>query len=536
VIPLEYRLRESVRLESVGAGKCRVICVEPLTVLTVNAAAARLLKRARGAATVGDIASGLNVPEERIFSLCEYFRARGILEVRRAAVHSVPGLPVEAGPGSPADVASGLPVDALPGESASSPAAAAPSVTVIIPTLDRAEELEDCLAAVAALDYPRDRLEVVVVDDGSTDAAAVARGADRYRARLFVNGRNRGPSYSRNRAARTSAADILAFVDSDCVPDRSWLRELVPYFAWPRVGAVGGRTLGYYTESSLDRYEEVASSLDMGRHFVINGKGTDAFYVPTCNLLVRRSAYAALGGLREDLHVGEDVDLCWRLRSTGFYLVHAPEGLVRHKHRGRLGAALRRRAQYGTSEAVLHRLHPDKRKRFPLAPAPLASVALVSAALLKREPRLLPLCLCPFLWDGMRRMSRLRRQGVDVPTDAVWRSVLRGHLSMLYFIYFHLTRYHLGPLTVGGTVAPGLWALEGAAVLYSAGVDYSTRRPRLPFSVFLAYYLAEHAAYQAGVIAGCVRSGSFRSYLPAFERRILPGGPVADQAGRVFLR
>jgi mycofactocin system glycosyltransferase len=499
VIPLEYRLREPVRLESVDGRTWRVICEEPLSVLTVNAAAARLLRRARHGATVAEMAEGLAVSAERLFELCEYFRGRGILQVRRAA----------AGGESPAPC---------------------PSVTVIIPVLDRAEELGDCLAALVSLDYPSDRLDVVVIDDGSRDGAAVSRVAGRYGARLLINDRNRGPSFSRNRAARTSAAEILAFVDSDCVPDRSWLRDLVPYLAWDRVGAVGGRTIGYYTESSLDRYEEVSSPLDMGRHFTIKGRGADSFYLPTCNLLVRRSIYEGVGGLREDLRVGEDVDLCWRLRSTGSYLVYAPEAIVRHKHRDSLGALLRRRAQYGTSEATLHRLHPGKRKRFPVAPASLGTVALVSVALVALEPRLLPLSLGPSLWDGMRRTSRLRRQGIDLPSGKVWSSVLRGHLSMLYFVYFHLTRYYLGPLTLGGAAAPGLWALEVAAVFYSAAVDYSTRRPRLTFLAFLAYYVAEHAAYQTGVVAGCVRSRSFRSYLPVFEPRGLPAGRQAGKA------
>ena len=332
------------------------------------------------------------------------------------------------------------------------------------------------------------------------------------------------PSYSRNRAAAEANGDILAFVDSDCVPDRSWLRDLTPYFAWDRVGAVGGRTVGYYTESRLDRYEEVASPLDMGRHLMLKAQGPDTFYVPTCNLLVRRSTYEAVGGLREDLRVGEDVDLCWRLRAAGDYLVYAPEGIVRHKHRDRLAAMLRRRAQYGTSEAVLHELHPDKRKRFPLAPAPLATVALVSAALVRLEPRLLPAL------PGARPLGRGCADGRGC-AGAAWRCPkrrsgtrsLRGHLSMLYFVYFHLTRYYLGPLTVGGAAVPGLWALEAAAVLYSAGVDYSTKRPRLSFPAYLAYYVAEHAAYQAGVAAGCVRARSFRSYLPVFERQIAPG-------------
>ena len=90
VIPLEYRLRESVRLEAGDAGTWRVICEEPLVVLTVNAAAARLLKRTRHGASISDIADGLGLSEERVLTLCEYFRGRGVLEVSRVG-RRIPG-------------------------------------------------------------------------------------------------------------------------------------------------------------------------------------------------------------------------------------------------------------------------------------------------------------------------------------------------------------------------------------------------------------------------------------------------------------
>ncbi len=486
MIPLEYRLRESVRLEPNADGTWQVVSELPLCVLTVNAAARRLLESARSGACITDIASGLHIPEERAFALCEYFRSRGILGVRRTS----------------------LDTDAKP------------AVTVIVPTRDRAGDLDECLGALARMDYPRDRVEVIVVDDGSTDSDAVAKVVSRHGGRLLMNACNRGPSYSRNRAAREATGEILALLDSDCVADPGWLRELAPYFSWERVGAVGGRTVGYYTESRLDRYEAVSSPLDMGRYLVVKGRGTDTFYVPTCNLLVRRSSYLELGGLSEDLRVGEDVDFCWRLRASGSYLVYAPEGVVRHKHRSQLGAMLRRRADYGTSEATLHALHSDKRKRFPLAPAPLATTAMLSAALAAKRPGLLPACFASVLWDGARRSLRLRRSGIDLDTRRVWSSVSREHLAMLYFAYFHLVRYYLVPLTAAGLFVPGIRLLTAFAALYSAGVDYSTKRPRLDFPTYLGYYLAEHAAYQAGVFAGCVRSRTFRSYVPAFFPRV----------------
>ena len=143
-----------------------------------------------------------------------------------------------------------------------------------MPTRDRADDLADCLAAIGRLDYPGDRLEVIVVDDASLDRGAVAAVAARYGARLLTNEENLGPAASRNRAAREARGEILAFIDSDCVAGEAWLRELVGYFAWEQVGAVGGRTVGYFTESPLDRYEEVASSLDMGAHLRIEAGGS----------------------------------------------------------------------------------------------------------------------------------------------------------------------------------------------------------------------------------------------------------------------
>jgi mycofactocin system glycosyltransferase len=503
VIPLRYRLREGVRVEPGPDGSWRVVSLSPLYVVRINAAAAELLRRTRQGARVNELAAAFRVSEERVFGLCERFRARGILEVAP---------PIADG----AEATSGLPY----GERSSEDK---PRVSVVIPALDRAAELEECLRSLRALDYPADHLEVLVVDDGSARPAEVAAVAARYGARLLVNDRNRGPAYSRNRAAAASKGELLAFIDSDCVAERSWLARLVPYFAWDKVGAVGGRTVGYYADSALDRYEEVSSPLDMGPWLHIEGPGPDTFYVPTCNLVVRRSVFAALGGLRADLRLGEDVDFCWRLRARGHYLVYAPEGVVRHKHRDRLVAMLRRRAQYGTSEAVLYALHPDKRKRLPLLPAPLATVALVVCTTLGLTPRLLPAVAGPLLWDGLRRTAHLRREGLQVPTSRVWTAVARTHLGMLYVTYFHLQRYYLWLLAALGAVLPGAWALAASAVVYSAGVDYAARRPRLGFPTFLAYYAAEHLAYQTGVIVGCTRAKSLRSYLLCFNSAIGAG-------------
>jgi mycofactocin system glycosyltransferase len=492
-IPIRYRLRPGVRLEAAEDGSRRVVSGVPLSVLRVNAAAAALLERLRGGAGVGDLAADLSLSPERILELCETFRRRGLLETEPAERRDAPP----------------------------------PSVTVVVPTRDRAAALSECLAAVAALEYPRDLLDVVVVDDGSEDPLAVAQAAFAHGARLLVGERNRGPAAARNRGAVEADGEVLAFVDSDCIPSPGWLQALTPYFAGDRVGAVAGRTTGYFTESRLARYEEVSSPLDMGVRLLVEGEGPDSFYAPTCNLLVRRSVYLRLGGLREQLRLGEDVDFCWRLRDAGAVLVYAPQGVVRHKHPDRLPALLRRRADYGSSEAVLHALHPDKRGRLRLPPAPAATVALVAAGLVTRRPWLLAAALAPPLVDVVRRSRRLRRNGVRVPAAQVAFSTLRGHLSALYFVSFRLVRYHLWALAALGAFFPGVRLLGAACVVYAAAVDYSRRRPRLSFPVYLGLYAAEHAAYQTGVYAGRLRARTRRDPVVGGHRAVPAPGLTA---------
>ncbi len=505
-IPIRYRLRPGVGLEAAGDGSWRVVSGVPLSVLRVNKAAAFLLGRLRGGASVDGLAAELSLSPERCLELCEKFRRRGLLE-------------------------------AEPAEAADAPL---PRVTVVVPTKDRADALAECLDAVAELDYPRDLLDVLVVDDGSEDPLAVGQVAVTHGARLLVTGRNVGPAAARNRGAGEAEGEVLAFVDSDCVPAPGWLRALTPYFAWDKVGAVAGRTVGFFTESRLARYEEVSSPLDMGVQLLVAAEGPDSFYAPTCNLLVRRSLYLRLGGLREELRLGEDVDFCWRLRDAGAVLVYAPQGVVSHKHLDRLPALLRRRADYGSSEAVLHALHPDKRGRLRLPPAPAATVALAAAGIVTRRPWLLAAALVPPLVDAARRGRRLRRTGVRVPAAQVGYSTLRGHLSALYFVSFRLVRYHLWALAALGAVFPGVRLLGAACVVYAAGVDYTTRRPRLGFATYLGLYAAEHAAYQTGVYAGRLRAlrrrgpiGRERAAAPApgpLPARAAPASPVAAPA------
>ncbi|HEX9844501.1 MAG TPA: glycosyltransferase, partial [bacterium] len=226
------------------------------------------------------------------------------------------------------------------------PAARPPLLEVVIPAYGTpagpgsgtAPALARCLEALAAQDYPRERLRVTVVDDASSEplerATAVPRGLALRWLRLP---RNVGPASARNAGVRTPWPDadeadgappapLLAFVDADCVPAPGWLAALAALLEDATLDAAGGAVRGWSRDGLLARYEDACSSLYLGPAAGAVGlPGGALAYLPSCNLAVRREAFLAVGGFREGWRFGEDVDLCWRLHAAGRDLFYHPD-------------------------------------------------------------------------------------------------------------------------------------------------------------------------------------------------------------------
>lgn len=391
-----------------------------------------------------------------------------------------------------------------------------PSVSIIIPVKDQPDEIFKCLQSLKNLKYPGEKLEIIVIDDGSeSDVAAMAESRD---VNVIRREESRGPAACRNTGVAESHGNILAFIDADCTATPGWLRELVPFFRAHAVGAVGGYVDGYYRESYLDRYEAVSSSLNMGKRLLMEGDSDTTFYVPTANMLVTREAFEKNGGFNESLQVGEDVDFCWRLRKTGYNLLYVPHGTIAHKHRNVLLKMLKRRGDYGTSEAILYRTHRDKKKSFPVAPFTALSLLSLILAILLLNPY--PLIAIPVLFgiDLYQRSLTLRKARMAISLVKTAASALRSHYSFCYFVFFHLTRYYLILFIGFGFLWHPLWILGVLMIVQTSLTDYFVKKPAIRYPFFLLFYLLEHLAYQVGVFWGCLKLKYFGSYLPSFKR------------------
>jgi mycofactocin system glycosyltransferase len=394
-----------------------------------------------------------------------------------------------------------------------------PFVSVVIPVYNRPHDIAACLDSLLKLDYPDDKFEIIVVDDASTDETRDV--VSRYPIKMITNRKNRQAPYCRNLGAASARGDILAFIDSDCLADRNWLRELVPAFKDLKIAAVGGIVESYYDTRPLDRYELVRSSLKMGLWPRRSASNNPFFYVPSCNLLARRNVFLKTGGFDESLVVGEDVDLCWRMREKGMHIDYLPSGRVFHKHRNRVTAFCRRRFDYGTSEPLLNRLYPGKVKKMVFAP--LASIfwaGLILAVLLK-SAWLLVFPLGVLGCEAIFKFHKLKQNHIPIPFTRTALSVVRSYTAFFYHCCAFYSRYYLIWLSVLAVVLPFLSLILTGMHLLNGLVEYGLKKPRLDPGRFLVYFTMEQVSYQWGVWWQSLKLLSFKSVNPRITTRIV---------------
>jgi mycofactocin system glycosyltransferase len=381
------------------------------------------------------------------------------------------------------------------------------SVSIIVPVKNRSQEIASCLQSLAHLDYPSEKVEIIVVDDASDDHTPEVVG--QFPVRLIALPQPKQASFCRNLAAQDASGEILAFIDSDCLADPCWLRELIPAFKDVEMGAIGGMVDAYYEAKGLDRYEKVKSSLKIGSWFRSTHEADSFFYVPSCNLLVRRDLFLKVGGFEEDLHVGEDVDLCWRLRDEGYHIEYRPAGKVYHRHRNQIKSFCSRRFDYGTSEPLLQHLHGNRIKKliFPGAEA-LFWCAIALSILLNSLP-FLAFAGIVVLSEVMRKFVRTRQRKLPVALFYLFPAVLRGHFAFFYHCCAFFSRYYLIGSLLFFPFLPWVSALAIGMHVLTGLVEFFIKKPRLSIPSFLFYFSLEQLSYQLGVWWGCFKRNYF---------------------------
>jgi len=196
-------------------------------------------------------------------------------------------------------------------------------ISIVIPTRNRSEDLRACLRALAAQDFPREKYEAIVCDDGSEEG--ISKVIDEFRQTSFdlryFGQEQKGPAAARNLGIRNARGNIVAMTDSDTLPDRSWLRKLYQALMNnPDAVAVEGQVYAA-NEGEFDPLGEGPVNKSGGVYL-------------TCNCAYRRETLVEVGGFDETFPYPafEDTELAARAQQIG-RIVWEPEAVVIHPQR-----------------------------------------------------------------------------------------------------------------------------------------------------------------------------------------------------------
>ena len=225
-----------------------------------------------------------------------------------------------------------------------------PFVSIVVPVRNGERTVEDCIVSLLRMDYPSDRREILVVDNGSRDGTV--RIIRRHPVTCLSEIR-RGPAPARNRGIEASHGEIIAFTDADCVVEPSWLSELVRGFSENSVSAVAGEVIAYPPRTRPERY--MALKRPCWQKAAL---ASDRPYIVTANVAFRRQTFERIGLFDPRFLTGEDQDFGWRFFRAGLGLRYCAAAVVRHRHRETCWTFLRQQMAWASGSASL-RAHYD---------------------------------------------------------------------------------------------------------------------------------------------------------------------------------
>lgn len=254
---------------------------------------------------------------------------------------------------------------------------AAVSISVIIPTLNEERMIGRCLESLTKVHFARERFEVILVDNGSSDKTlAIAESfQDRINIRIL---QKTGVKISglRNTGARVALGEILAFLDADCLAPGEWLERILTLAPADGAGVLGAHYLLPQDSTWVGRTWHVYQEAP---------KSGEVSHIPAGDLIMRRQDFLRLGGFDESIQTNEDYELCERARAAGMKVRAFPEvGVVHLGTAQSLRVFFRKQAWHGTHVVKVFMrdpIHSHNRKAVFFAAYTLLCLAAVIAGI-----------------------------------------------------------------------------------------------------------------------------------------------------------
>lgn len=228
-------------------------------------------------------------------------------------------------------------------------------VSIVIPSYNRRQELANCIGSLNAQEFD-EALEVIVVDDGSTDGTDELIAG--YPEIIYLKQENKGAAAARNKGVEAARGEFIFFLDSDCVVERDCLQELVKEISRDKKTAVVGcriigKTPGFFAR--CHDYAQYSGSMTLDRE--------ERKFLCSSGILVRKEIFEKMSGFDESFKIAEEEDLGLRIYEQGHKLIYQPKAIVYHFHgRNTFNKAIlhgKRWAEAGSVKPYLKHSHSE---------------------------------------------------------------------------------------------------------------------------------------------------------------------------------
>jgi glycosyltransferase involved in cell wall biosynthesis len=259
---------------------------------------------------------------------------------------------------------------------------ALPRVSVIVPAYNEAGRILDCVAALKAQTYPRELLEIIVVDNGSTDGTFELLKSQS--GIVAIQETKPGSYAARNRALTLARGDVVAFTDADCSPDETWVENAVAHLHAPGVGIVAG----HVGLDPADAARPSTSELFEQCFAFKQAENARLGVCVTANWFSPRALLEEMGGFDGGLKSGGDHKLSREIAARGYRVVYAEDAVVHHPARTSFVDLTRKRRRVvgGVYTAKCR----NGRKPFPIFVAGLVKETVLRLDTIARQVPLRP--------------------------------------------------------------------------------------------------------------------------------------------------
>jgi cellulose synthase/poly-beta-1,6-N-acetylglucosamine synthase-like glycosyltransferase len=228
-------------------------------------------------------------------------------------------------------------------------------ISVIIPSYNAEKTITSTIKALLNQNYPKNKYEVIVVDDGSIDKNV--KVVSNFSVKL-IKLKHKGPANARNVGAKKSRGDIILFTDADCVPDANWIKNMVEPFKDKKIVGVSGTYKTLNSDKMMARF----SGYEIEHRHEKMKKQKYIDFIGTFSAGYRKNVFLDFKGFdtRFKTSSGEDPELSYRISKAGLKMVFQKNAIVRHPHPDNLWKYLKQKFYRAFWRNLMYSKHKDK--------------------------------------------------------------------------------------------------------------------------------------------------------------------------------